>query len=76
MDDEEFDARGITVAGVETRGMEHRGAGVLLAETKVGRESERIEPTQLLEIGKLEAGVTVELHALSFDRRRELKVFR
>jgi hypothetical protein len=56
--------------------MEHRGAGVLLAESQVGRKRERIEAAELLELGKLEAGITVEFHALSFDSGRELKVFR
>ena len=73
--DQKFDARGIAITGVETSGVEHRGAGVLLAETKEGRERERIEAAELLEFRKDEAGITIEFHRLAFDAGNKLKVF-
>ena len=76
MIDQEFDARGIAVACVETRGMEDRGAGILLSEAKEGRERESIVATELLEFGENEASVSIELHRLTFDTRNKLQVFR
>ena len=73
--DQEFDAGGIAVAGVETRRVEDRRAGVLFAKAEVSREREGIEPSKLLELRQDEAGVPVELHRLAFDAGDELKVF-
>jgi hypothetical protein len=76
VDDEEFDARGVAVPGIEAGGVQHRGPGVLLTQAQEGGKSEGVEAAELLEFGKLEAGIAIELHALAFDRRRELEVFR
>ena len=73
--DQQFDARGVTVARVEAGAMQHRGAGVLLAEADEGRERQRVEAPQLLEFRKLETGVAVELHGLTYYAWRELQVF-
>ena len=74
MVDEQLDAGGVTVAGVEARGVQDRRAGVLLTEAEERRERERVEAADLSEVGQDEAGITVELDRLALHAGHQLEI--